>query len=154
MPLVILRAVIVITLSAVVVMLLFLAMSSSLNLNEGWEDTRETPMKLELAQLGSCKAKEQLESMVRETISSSKTCYSDEQCVLASFGCPFGCRVAVNTSRLDSIERAVSEYDQYLSAGECGRCVYKCLRSITKIPKAICVEGFCELVEILVLDLE
>jgi len=92
---VILRAAVVFTLSTAVVALLFFFMSNSLNLDEGWEDTREAPMKLEFAELGSCKAKEQLESMVKEAINSSKACYSDDQCVLASFGCPFGCRVAV-----------------------------------------------------------
>ena len=150
----ILRAAVVFTLSAAVVALLFFVMSSSLNLDEGWEDTREAPVQLELAHLGSCRAKEQLESMVKETIDSSKACYSDDQCILESFGCPFGCRVAVNSSRLDGVKRAASEYDQYLEAGECGRCVYRCLRPVNRIPKALCVEGFCEIVEIPIPNLE
>jgi len=131
---VILRAAVVFTLSAAVVALLFFFMSNSLNLDEGWEDTREAPMKLEFAERGSRKAKEQLESMVKEAINSSKACHSDDQCALASFGCPFGCLVAVNSSRMDSIKKTVSEYDQYLEVGECGRCVYMCARPVNNTP--------------------
>ena len=64
----ILRTAATFALSAAVVALLFFFVSSSLNLDEGWEVTREAPVRLELSQIGSCKAKEQLESMVKESV--------------------------------------------------------------------------------------
>jgi hypothetical protein len=73
---------------------------------------------------------------------SSRACDVDSDCVLTSFGCPFGCNTAVRKSELP-ILRAKSRSDEL---DRCTECVYDCF-----IPplgwKAICKSHQCQVAE-------
>ena len=141
----ILRVISIFVLSAVLVASLFLWMFRAIDSNEGWEDSGALPTQLDLADPGSCSAKDHLETIALDTIHSARSCYSNDQCVLTSYDCPFGCLVAVNSSRVEQIDRAVQNYAAYIKAGQCSRCVYRC-RNFSN-PGALCVNGHCELVD-------
>ena len=116
-------------------------MNAALDADAGWEDPREKKLTITFEEPASCLAKEQLEDAVREAIASAKACYSDSQCTLSSFGCPFGCRIAVRAERLKAIERSVADYRNYMESRYCGRCVYRCVS--IRNHEAACVNGRC-----------
>jgi hypothetical protein len=79
------------------------------------------------------------EQKIAQMIEAGRQCSTDSQCQVASFGCLFGCRTAVNRSAVLGIEAALTEYEAAHRA--CGGCVYSC----TPLPEgqAVCEDNLC-----------
>ncbi len=78
-----------------------------------------------------------LAEQIREKISKANYCEKDEDCIIVSFGCPFGCYNLINKKEVEAIRLLVKKYD------ECGggtRCVYRCP---TPPENVRCENGVC-----------
>ena len=70
-----------------------------------------------------------------EEIKAAHACESDSDCVLAHFGCPYGCGSIVNKSRVEPIKKMIDSV-------RCIPCVYMCVRPDVILP--VCRNGKCE----------
>ena len=72
--------------------------------------------------------------LIAERIKEANHCQTDADCVVASFGCPFGCGVYVNRKEEPVLREAVESYN-----GPSKGCMYDCV----KPPQPQCVSGKC-----------
>lgn len=72
--------------------------------------------------------------MIREKIEKANYCQTTEDCMVASFGCPFGCGVYINKKEEDALKQAVQGYN-----GSEKGCMYDCVRP----PDPQCTAGQC-----------
>ena len=49
---------------------------------------------------------------VEKIISESRSCVSDTQCSIEYVGCPFGCGIALNTTKKDAVIKAAASYHE------------------------------------------
>lgn len=87
-----------------------------------------------------CRNVEHIQEEVTRQIERAKNCQSDADCVIESFGCPFGCFTSVNANKVDAIHELIGAIPN-----ECSTCQYRC-RNID--PIAVCQEGKCEVVTV------
>jgi hypothetical protein len=72
-----------------------------------------------------------------ESVASSNSCTQDDDCVLATAGCPLGCWAAVRRDQKEVIEQRAREIiSDYSGSGR--DCVYKC-----QTPHLSCFAGRC-----------
>jgi len=64
-----------------------------------------------------------LVEQIREKISKANYCEKDEDCIIVSFGCPFGCYNLINKKELEAIKLLVKKYDECTDGI---KCLYKC----------------------------
>lgn len=82
------------------------------------------------------------EREIKHAIEQGGICAADSDCAMAGFGCPFGCAVALNSTRISAIADQVRQW----SSGEmCGGCTYGCM-ALAKDAAVACVEGQCRIV--------
>jgi len=78
-----------------------------------------------------------LAEQIREKISKANYCEKDEDCIIASFGCPFGCWNLINKKEVEAIRSLVKKYDECTGGI---RCLYKCALP----PESVgCENGVC-----------
>ncbi len=95
-----------------------------------------------LAASQTCTRVQEHESNVMSAIAAGQVCSTDDQCILESYGCPFGCATAINASYRLDIRQAVNAYAEYLELEGCQRCLYSCVaRSLTPV----CRQGKCSI---------
>jgi hypothetical protein len=69
---------------------------------------------------------DEIKAEFTEYVASRKACTVDDDCVLASTGCPLGCGTAVARKHQDSVETKARELiDEYESGGQ--GCDYDCV---------------------------
>ena len=91
------------------------------------------PISANLESIDSCDDK--LDNFKR-FIADSRACTADSDCILASFGCPFGCLVSVNAGSLERL----TEKNQKIR--HCQSCVYSCRPPVFEW-SAVCVQNQC-----------
>jgi len=84
-------------------------------------------------------ARNSMEQRIEELLVVGGQCASDDECQVASFGCPFGCTSVVNEAYIPEIRAAVDSYAG-LSA-TCGGCMYDC--EALPSGRAVCDSGTC-----------
>lgn len=90
--------------------------------------------------LHSCKVQEQ---RIKKLIEKANYCKVDEDCVVESFNCPFGCGSYINrNANIDSIKSEVNSYQE-----RCGICMYMCVRPFNPVcvnNKCVETQAFCQ----------
>ncbi len=78
-----------------------------------------------------------IEKQIREKISEANYCNKNEDCIITSFDCLFGCWNIINRNELDTLKLLVKKYDE--CRGDV-RCIYRCASP----PEAVgCENGVC-----------
>ena len=83
-------------------------------------------------------SEDEIQAEFDEFVSTKQTCTVDDDCVLASTGCPLGCGTAVNRKHQKEVEAKADELiEDYESNGR--MCEYECTGSV-----AVCVKRQCD----------
>ena len=85
----------------------------------------------------------------KDLIESSRACNVDSDCALPSYGCPFGCKSAVNKASLPKLQAARRSHDLI----RCTNCAYSCMYPPLGW-KAECKSNQCAIVENSVAEFE
>ncbi len=76
------------------------------------------------------------EDDIKYKIKAANYCSSDSDCVIESFGCPFGCYNYVNKKESTNIKSAIKDF-------EGKRCMYKCPALQQYEANPVCKSGVC-----------
>ncbi len=73
------------------------------------------------------------EKLIKVKIESANYCTETSDCIIANFGCPFGCTSYVNKHEAEAIYQSIKNADL-------NKCEYKCARQT----QVVCVQGKCQ----------
>ena len=87
-----------------------------------------------------CSNVEFLHEQLSKKIDASKDCKVDDDCGVMFLGCPFGCRTAINHSKIAETQSFAD-----LVPSQCRTCVYRCMGGDFR---EICDAGTCRSVKV------
>jgi hypothetical protein len=84
--------------------------------------------------------KPSIEAAIQIEIDKANYCDEDTDCILVSFGCPFGCWDYINKSEEDNLKKLIKEYHKNIWPDNC---VYKCHIPSRADKNPICSNNKC-----------